>query len=114
MACKKNCETKACANFEVKEVKGCKPVGSQVLLELLTAQEIMNTKLHLNNNKPTNEYQAFVKALGPNLNPENWGFNVGDRVILSGSGVPVPNYDDSERDRVLMEPHCIKGVLTSS
>lgn len=110
MACKKNCE-KTCANFEVKEVKGCVPVGSQVLLELLTAQEIMNTKLHLNNNKPANEYQAFVKATGPNLNPDVWGFKVGDRVLLSGSGVPVPNYDDSERDRVLMEPHCIKGVL---
>jgi co-chaperonin GroES (HSP10) len=112
MACKKNCETKVSVNFEVKEVKGCKPVGSQVLLELLTTQEKMNTNLYLNNNKSSNEYQAFVKDLGPNLNPENWGFKIGDRVILSGSGVPVPNYDDSERDRVLMEPHCIKGVLT--
>lgn len=113
MACKKNCEAKAVESlkFEVNEVKGCKPVGSQVLLELLTAQEIMNTRLHLNNNKPTNEYQAFVKAVGPNLNADVWGFKVGDRVLLSGSGVPVPNFDNCERDRVLMEPHCIKGVL---
>jgi co-chaperonin GroES (HSP10) len=98
--------------FEVNEVKGCRPVGSQILLELLTAQEIMNTKLHLRNNKATNEYQAFVLACGPGITSESWGFKVGDRVLVSGSGVPVPNYDDSERDRVLMEPHSIKGVLT--
>lgn len=99
-------------SLEVNEVKGCRPVGSQILLELLTAQEIMNTKLHLRNNKATNEYQAFVLACGPSITSENWGFKVGDRVLVSGSGVPVPNYDDCERDRVLMEPHSIKGVLT--
>jgi hypothetical protein len=27
--------------------------------------------------------------------------------------VPVPNYDDGERDRVLMEPFAVKGVLKS-
>lgn len=121
---KKSCEGKGCksgstcsskfvAPAEVQAVKACVPVGSQVLLELLTAQEIMNTKLHLNNNKPTNEYQAFVLATGPNFDGAAWGFKVGDRVLVSGSGVPVPNYDDSDRDRVLMEPHSVKGVLLS-
>jgi co-chaperonin GroES (HSP10) len=97
--------------FEVNQIKGCKPVGSQVLLELLTAQEILNTKLHLGNNKANAEYQAFVVAAGPGLKSDSWGFNVGDRVLVSGSGVPVPTYDESERERVLMEPHSIKAVL---
>ena len=120
---KKVCEGKGCktgvtcgtfsAPKEVESVKGCHPVASQVLLELLTAQEIMNTTLHLNNNKPTNEYQAFVLATGPKFDADAWGFKKGDRVLVSGSGVPVPNYDDSDRDRVLMEPHSVKGVLVS-
>lgn len=98
---------------EVSSVVGCKPCGAMVLLELLTAQEIMNTKLHLQNNKANAEYQGFVIAVGPNFNPEAYGFSLGDRVLVSGNGVPVPNYDDGERDRVLMEPFAVKGVLKS-
>jgi len=120
---KKTCDSKGCkseapcgaytAPKEVQLVKGCVPVASQVLLELLTSQEIMNTRLHLNNNKPAGEYQAFVLATGPKFDGDAWGFKTGDRVLVSGSGVPVPNYDYGERDRVLMEPHSIKGVLLS-
>lgn len=98
-------------NLEVKEIKGCRPVGSQVLVELLTAQEMMNTNLILKDNRQKAEFQGFVLACGPTLTPESWGFNVGDRVLVSGGGVPVPNYDNSERERVLMEPHSVKGVL---
>jgi hypothetical protein len=99
--------------YESKEVKLCKPCNSLILLELLTEQERMGTRLHLQNNKPSAEYQAFVLSAGPNFDPSIWGFNVGDRVLVSGGGVPVPNYNNSERDKVIMEPHSIKGVLLS-
>ena len=92
-------------------VTGCKPCGSQVLLELLTVQEMMGTSLYLKNSKQHTEYQAVVKALGPNLDPAVYGFKVGDRVLLSGTGVPVPNFDNNDREKILMEPYCIKGVL---
>lgn len=98
---------------EIGPVTGCKPCASQVLLELLTVQEMMGTKLVLNNNATSHaEYQAYVIAIGPALDPRLYGFQIGDRVLLSGSGTPVPNYDHSERERILMEPYSIKAVLT--
>lgn len=95
----------------MKNIKKCSPCGNQVLLELLTAQEMLNTKLIVNETKTIKEFQAIILGIGP-LVGENYGFKEGDRVLLSGNGVPVPNYDGNERDKILMEPHCIKAVLS--
>lgn len=92
------------------KINKCTPCGHQVLLELLTDQEMYNTKLIVNEQKNKKEFHAIVLALGPSTTDH--GFKVGDRVLLSGPGVPVPNYDDSEREKILMEPHCIKAVLS--
>jgi co-chaperonin GroES (HSP10) len=92
------------------KISDCKPCGHQVLLELLTTQEMLGTKLIVNEQKNIREFQAIVLAMGPSIKDEH-GFKVGDRVLLSGSGVPVPNYDNNDRDKILMEPHCIKAVL---
>lgn len=95
------------------KVTGVRPVASQVLLELLTQQEMMNTKFFVGNKRPSDgAYQAYVLAVGPSLKQEDWGFKVGDRVIISGGGVPVPVYGETERERVLMEPTSIKAVLS--
>lgn len=96
----------------VPTVKGVKPCGSQVLLEVLTKQELMNTVLTVTDNTdPKVPLQAYVVAVGPGFNHDSWGFNIGDRVLLSGSGVMAPNWDNSSRDRFLMEPHAVKAVL---
>ncbi len=95
----------------LKRIVGIQPTGSQVLVELLTQQEIYNTKMSLPNKRAMDEFQGFVRGVGPALKLEDWGFKIGDRVVISGGGVPVPNYDKIERERVLMEPHSIKGVL---
>lgn len=93
------------------KIKKCKPCGYQVLLELLTPQEMLDTKIIINEQKQAiREFQAIVLDIGPSMKDE-YGFKVGDRVLLSGSGVPVPNYDNSERDKILMDPICIKAVL---
>jgi hypothetical protein len=98
---------------DVPPVSGCKPCGSSVLLELLTVQEMMGTKLFLKNDTNSQpEYHAYVLAIGPALDPRPYGFKVGDRVLLSGSGTPIPNFDNCERERILMEPYCIKAVLS--
>lgn len=97
---------------EIGPIKSCKPCGSQVLLELLTVQEMMGTELIMTNKKPVGEYQAIVLAVGPAVQLDNWGFKVGDRVLLSGTGVPVPDYNRNEKDKVLMDPFSIKGVLS--
>jgi len=94
------------------KIKKCKPCGHQILLELLTPQEMLGTKLIINEQKQNiREFQAIVLDIGPNIK-EEYGFKIGDRVLLSGPGVPVPNYDDSERDKILMDPICIKAVLS--
>jgi co-chaperonin GroES (HSP10) len=97
---------------DLKKVTGCKPCGSQILIELLTTQELANTKLFLTNKKQKDDFQAIVLAVGPSIKTENYGFNVGDRVVISGGAVPVPDYGpESERERVLVEPSTIKAVL---
>lgn len=102
---------------EVKKVTGCKPCGNQVLIELLTTQEMSNTKLFLNNTnkRAGSEYQAFVLAVGPQVDNKAYGFAVGDRVVISGNAVPAPEYGpESERDKVLVDPVTIKAVLLCS
>lgn len=96
------------------EVTGCTPCGSQVLIEVLTAQELMNTMLTVTATTDTKRtLQAYVRAVGPSTG-EHWGFKVGDRVLFSGFGVMAPNIDDSPRDRFLVEPQAIKGVLSEA
>lgn len=108
---KECCGGKKCETVEVKSVSSVKPAGNQVLLELLTAQEVLNTKIIVNESKAYKEFQAIVLAEGPLAKCDQYGFKIGDRVILSGNGVPVPNFDNTGRDRVLMEPNCVKAVL---
>lgn len=96
------------------KVVDCKPCGNQVLIELLTTQEMANTKLILNNtNKKLGaEYQAIVLAVGPQVNFESFGFKIGNRVVISGNAVPAPEYGpETEREKVLVDPTAIKAVL---
>lgn len=92
----------------IKEVKPC---GSQVLVELLTAQEMMQTKLKLGKDVQMGMPQAVILDVGPAVTPSNWGWAVGDRVFLHGTGPIIPAYGNHERDRVLIEPHAIKAVI---
>lgn len=93
------------------KVKAVKPCGSQVLIELLTVQEMLNTDLIVETAKATPEFQGIILAVGP-MYQDVFGFKVGDRVQLSGAGVPVPNFDDGYRQKILMEPNSIKAVLS--
>jgi hypothetical protein len=106
-----DCENKAV----VPSVKGLKLTGSQVLVELLTEQEMTSSLLYIPVVEPDKKLQVprqgYVVNAGPKFSSEEYGFAVGDRVIISGSGVLAPNYDKSSRERFLMEPYAIKCVL---
>ena len=102
-------ENESTSNLGV--VKSVRPLGTQVLLELLTPQEMLGTKVIVNDMVQHKEFHGIVVAVGNLLDMSKQGFKIGDRVLLSGSGVPVPNYDNSNRDKILMEPFCIKAVL---
>lgn len=96
----------------VPKIQNVKPVASQILVEILTPQEIMGTSLTISEKTDLKvPLQGYVRAVGPSFNGEGWGFNVGDRVLISGSGVIAPNYDGTHRDRFFMEPSAIKAVL---
>lgn len=100
----------------VPGVAGVTPTGSQVLIEFLTAQELSGvTSIFVSDKTETKvTLQGYVKAVGPSVKCADWGFKVGDRVLISGTGVMSPNHDGSKRDRFLMEPHAVKAVLTEA
>lgn len=92
------------------KIVGVKPTGSQVLIEMLTAQELANTNITISGDLKV-PLQGYVRAVGPGFRETDWGFTVGDRVLISGGGVIAPTYDDTHRDRFFMEPHAVKSVL---
>jgi hypothetical protein len=97
----------------VPAIVGCVPTGAQILLEFLTLQEMIGTNLFVQDEQEVSvPRHAYILALGPRLVEDNWGFTVGDRILFSGAGVQVPNYDDCHRERFICEPGGIKAVLT--
>jgi hypothetical protein len=96
----------------VPKVKGVRPCGAQVLIEFLTSQEMLGTSLVVNDKTDLKvPLQGYVRATGPNFKSSDYGFDVGDRVTVSGAGIHVPNWDGIARDRFLMEPSSVKGVI---
>lgn len=100
---------------ETPKVVDVEPCGTQVLVELLKPDEILGTKLHVGDNVKVGGPQGVVLKVGPNTDPDSWRFKVGDRVIISGTGVPVENSScvvkKEGREVVLLEPSAIKAVL---
>ncbi len=94
----------------VPKENGARPVGSQILVELLTPQEIIGTSLHINEDAEVGGApQGYVLKVGPMVD-EKYGLAEGSRVILSGKFTPLPEID-SKRPWALVEPHTIKAVL---
>jgi hypothetical protein len=95
-------------------ISGVHPIGSQVLVELLTPQEIMGTSLHINSESKTlnGAPQAYVLEVGPAVDP-NWGIRTGQRVVLQGTFVPLPEAASlgSHRPKATVDPHTIKAIL---
>ena len=97
---------------QVPNLKSVKPYGRTILVELLNPDEALGTNLHVGKGADAGAPQAYVLALGTDLKAEDVNFNIGDRVMLQGSGfVPVPNYDHSPRQRGIAEVHHIKAVM---
>ena len=96
----------------VPKIKSVRPCGAQVLIEFLTPQEMLGTSLAVNEKMDLKvPLQGYVRAVGPNFKSTDYGFDLGDRVTVSGAGIHVPNWDNISRDRFLMEPTSVKGVI---
>jgi hypothetical protein len=104
------------AAHRVPAVVGVNPCGTQVLVELLTAQEALGTVLQIDSSAATNGApQGYIVSVGPKV-PSDLGFSVGDRVTLHGNYTPIPegqkfNRKNSHRPWILVEPHQIKAVF---
>jgi hypothetical protein len=92
------------------------PCGSQVLVELLTAQEALGTVLQIDSSASVNGApQGYVIKLGPKV-ASDWGFKEGDRVTLHGNYTPLPEGQKLQRKNphrpwILVEPIQIKAVF---
>jgi len=96
------------------KVTGVKPCGSLVLVELLTVQEIMGTVIHVGDGANTDgvALQGWIREVGPTVKEDDWGFKIGDRIVLSGGAIPAPKFSKtSNRKFVLMDPTSIKAVV---
>lgn len=95
---------------KTSKIVGVKPTLSLILVEHLTAADVNQSQLIVSDTADYGAPQAYVLALGPTVSKEA-GIKVGDRVLLQGNYVPVPNFDRNERERGLVEMHNIKAVL---
>jgi co-chaperonin GroES (HSP10) len=97
--------------MSLPKIVGIKPILTQVLVEHLTAQEVSGlNNLIIDDKSDYGFHQAIVLGVGPGVKPAEVGFGVGDRVMLQGSHVPMPNYDGG-REKSIVEIHSIKGVV---
>lgn len=100
----------------VPSVVDVNPCGTQVLVELLTAQEALGTVLQIDSSASVNGApQGYVLALGPKV-PADLGFQKGNRVTLHGNYTPLPESQKLSRKNphrpwILVEPHQIKAVF---
>ena len=95
----------------VPAIKNIVPCGRGVLVEMLTGQEALGTSLVVQDGVQLGAPQGYVLALGPHVEEREFGIKVGDRVLLQGSFVPLPEYDDSHRPKGIVDPSNIKAVI---
>jgi len=97
---------------QVPDISNVKPAGTQVLVERLTPQEQSGAKTIqvLDDAKQGGAPQGYVLDFGPKV--EGWGFEVGDRVVLTGNYTPLPEVPGKNgRELILVEPHQVKAIL---
>lgn len=93
------------------KIVGARPVGSMILFERLTPQELLTSKIHVSEGVDAGVPQGYVLAVGPSLD-DKWGIKPGDRVVISGNFTPLPSEaSKSGRTIGVCEPHAIKAVL---
>jgi co-chaperonin GroES (HSP10) len=93
------------------KISGLRPLGSSVLIEILSEGEAIGTNLHVTKGTQVGAPQAYIVSVGAGVKLEDCGFKIGDRVVVQGTFVPLPNYDKHDRMRGIVELHNLKCVL---
>lgn len=92
------------------KILSVRPVFSQILVEHLSVEETNETNLILTKDADSTP-QAYVIAIGPALDQSKLGFEVGSRVVIQGSYIPVPKPKNQDRSLGIVELHNIKAVI---
>jgi co-chaperonin GroES (HSP10) len=93
------------------KIKGLHPLGSNILIELLTSQELFGANIIVSDDTQfEGPPQAYVLEVGPAATDEIKSL-VGKRVVVNGRGVNVPVFGESKRVRLLVEYPMIKGII---
>lgn len=94
-------------------IASVKPLGTMVLVELLSPNEMMGTSLYVGENAKDedNAPRAYLKGWGHSLDADKWGLKVNDLVILTGTYIPTPVKGEKNRRLVLVEFSALKGIL---
>lgn len=93
------------------KVVGVKPFGSKLLVELLGSQELTSGKIIVADGVTTDgPPQAYVLEVGPGIQCPHIQALKGKRVILNGTGVNVPVFEEG-RVKLLVEYNTVQGII---
>jgi len=99
----------------VAKISDIRATGMSILVELINPEEMIQTTIITPEGGAKDlidgASQAYILSLGPKVDPEEWGFDEGDRVMFSGNFVPAYNFDESKRAKGTIDPHSIKAVF---
>lgn len=98
-------------NRSVGVVTGIKATGSLILVEMLTADEVTPTQLLISKKTDYGTPQGYILDIGPAVDSGKLGFQVGDRVLVQGNYVPVPEIPGQSRKMGIVDIYNIKAVL---
>lgn len=94
------------------KIKGVHPHGSKILIEILKADEVMGTSLHISDTTEVEGApQAIVIETGPCL-PAESGIKNGDRIYWTGKGTQVIDPRSvNNRIRALVEVNNVLAII---
>lgn len=98
----------------VPAVKAIHPAGSSILVELLSPEDILGTKLVMREDAKVGNQQAYIVEFGPTVKQDEVKLKVGDRVLIQGKAMELPEtkkFSSSKKKLCLVEIHNIKAVF---
>gem|GEM_PF-3399116 len=99
------------ASTKAPKIAAVHPFGSKILVEVLTAEEVLHTSLYLSEiTTDDGAPQAYLLELGPGVSADS-GLKVGQRVYWNGKGTAVTDPRAGKRIRALLEVHNIQAII---
>lgn len=93
------------------KISAVHPFGSKILVEVLTATEVIDTNLYISEKTEADGApQAYILELGPTVAADS-GLKVGQRIYWTGKGTAVNDPRAGKRLRALLEVHNVQAII---